>query len=100
MDSLFFMQKENVMCTQRLVNSLLLGAVLTVGAAACFYGLPYSAANAEPSITQQPTKWEGACARCGEGYTWFGSSRPIQNKCTRLNNGQTCNGAVMWQPIF
>jgi hypothetical protein len=88
------------MSTQRYVNGLLIGATLTVGAAAGFSGLLYSAANAEPSITQQPTKWEGACVRCGEGYTWFGPSRPIQNKCTRPNNGQLCNGAVMWQPIF
>jgi hypothetical protein len=88
------------MCTQRFVKGLLISAVLTVGATAGFSGLLYTAANAEPSTTQEPTKWEGACARCGEGYTWFGSSRPIQNRCTRFNNGQPCNGAVMWQPIF
>jgi len=89
------------MFTSRIANAFLMSAALTVGAAAIFSGLLVSApAIAEPSVTQQPKSWEGACVRCGEGYTWLGANRPIQNKCTRFNNGQSCNGAIVWQPVF
>lgn len=49
---------------------------------------------------QQPKSWEGACARCGEGYSWLGSSRPINNRCSRFGNGAPCNGAIIWQPVY
>ena len=58
-------------------------------------------ARAEGEIGQQPVRWEGACARCGEGYTWLGSFRPFQKKCSQFDptRGQ-CNGAIIWQPVF
>lgn len=54
-------------------------------------------ATAQPSVAQQqPKSWEGACARCGEAYQWFGAARPIQRKCNKFN----CNGAIIWQPVY
>ena len=63
-------------------------------------GLISNVTTAQVVDNQQPKSWEGACARCGEGYTWFGSNRPFQNRCTRSVDGALCNGAIIWQPVY
>ena len=59
-------------------------------------------ARAEGEIGQRPVRWEGICARCGEGHTMFGSQRPFKSKCDRydMNTNTFCNGGIIWQPIF
>jgi hypothetical protein len=56
--------------------------------------------GADPVVSQQPTRWEGACARCGEGHTSYGPTRPFKRNCDRFVNGAPCNGAIIWQPVF
>lgn len=75
--------------------------IVTFGLAAAFWPqYRGSVARAGFDVAQQPTKWEGACARCGEGYSWLGAQRPIQNKCNRFGPNGACNGAIIWQPVF
>jgi hypothetical protein len=85
-------------CIQALV---LIGAVV-VGA---WWFAPNLLAGGQPGRSesptmQQPKRWEGVCARCGEGYTWQGPLRPVQRNCTRAVQGQSCNGAIIWQPVY
>jgi hypothetical protein len=91
----------NIMAMPRYRSVIFLGAM----AISCYFAFNAVAHNhasvaAAPVVSQQPKSWEGACARCGEGYTWLGSTRPAQRNCTRFVNGGTCNGAIIWQPVF
>jgi hypothetical protein len=47
-----------------------------------------------PITNQRIVRWEGACARCGEFYSWLGEHRPAQQRCNK------CQGAIIWQPVY
>jgi len=82
--------------SKRFVRSFLwlgvLAFAICIGASVSPHG--EKAAYANPGVNQQPIRWEGACARCGEGFTWYGSNRPFQRQCNK------CQGAIIWQPVY
>ena len=82
--------------SKRFVRSFLwlgfLAVAICIGASVSPHG--EKAAYANPGVNQQPIRWDGACARCGEGYTWYGSSHPAQRQCYK------CQGAIIWQPVY
>jgi|694.fasta_scaffold46305_2 hypothetical protein len=82
------------------IRSIGFVCAVAIISSASLYGLISSVTSAQVVDNQQPQKWEGACARCGEGYSWFGPIRPINNRCNRFVNNAPCNGAIIWQPVF
>lgn len=82
------------------VRSIGFECAVTIILSACLYGFISNVTSAQVVANQQPKSWEGACARCGEGYSWLGAFRPVQNRCNRFVNGAPCNGAIIWQPVY
>ncbi len=87
----------------QLFRATILATLATVAVVAIGYGssqmLDRPVVAAEP-VAQQISRWEGACARCGASHTWLGSNRPFKRNCDQYFNGQMCNGAIIWQPIY
>ncbi len=99
--SVFPPEVLKIMAMPRYRTVVFLGAL----AISCYFTLNAVAHNqagvaADPAVNQQPKRWEGACARCGEGHTWLGSNRPFKRNCDRFVNGAPCNGAIIWQPVY